>query len=352
MKKILSVTLAATLLFASAAVYAADQQTYKDLKTTSWAYESVKAMSDKDIIKGYPDGRFKPQSIVTYGEFIKMMVVAATGEELTVAEKPHHWAYNYYQKALELNLFKEAEIEKSMLNQPIPRSDMALIISNALGKTEVENYSEIERTVKDVDSKTKYDYHIIKSYATGILSGYSNGSFKPKGTLTRAESSVVLYRYTDESKRTPIKINEEKTVNGVEISIENSYNKDLKWVQCGDLSEVLSQNAIEELKKIAMNGNINAYVMVKDYEAFGLEFESKNGGSWFKMNDYKYYDQYCLPHVIEGKELSKYEKDSISYGGDSLYVGLTDKNAAKKIDYIALVPVRGNVITLIVNPYK
>jgi len=355
MKKILSVTLAATLLFASAAVYAADQQTYNDLKTTNWAYESVKAMSDKDIIKGYPDGSFKPQSTVTYGEFIKMMVVAVTGEELTVAEKPHHWAYNYYQKALELNLFAEAEIDTTMLNNAIPRSDMALIISNGLGKTEVENYSDIEETVSDVDSTTKYDYHIIKSYATGILSGYSDGTFKPKGTLTRAESSVVLYRYTDESKRTPIKINEEKTVNGVEISIENSYNKDLKWVQCGDLSEVLSQNAIEQLRKIAMNGNLNAYVMVKDYEAFGLEFESKNGGSWFKMKERMAYDKYGLPHVIEGKELSKYEKSSRSYQDGTLYVNLTDQNAAKKIDYIALVPgssIGGNVVTLIVNPYK
>ncbi|WP_324824236.1 S-layer homology domain-containing protein [Sinanaerobacter sp. ZZT-01] len=221
MKKISVITLTAILLFTTSAVYAVKQQTYKDLKATNWAYESIQAMSDKDVMKGYPDSSFKPQSTVTYGEFIKMMVVAVTGEVLKVAEKPHHWAHNYYKEGLELSLFEESEIDITMLDQPIPRSDMALIISNGLEKTGIENYSKIEAMVKDVESTTKYSYQIIKSYAAGILSGYSDGTFKPQGTLTRAESSLVLYRYIDERKRTPIKINEKKTLNDVENNTEN-----------------------------------------------------------------------------------------------------------------------------------
>ncbi len=275
MKKTIAITLAGVMIFASAAVYAADQQQYKDLKTTNWAYESVKAMSDKDIIKGYPDGSFKPQSTVTYGEFIKMMVIAATGEELTVAEKPHHWAYNYYQKALELNLFAEAEIDTTMLNHAIPRSDMALIISNGLGKTEVENYSEIEKIVKDVDSSTKYDYHIIKSYATGILSGYTDHTFKPQGTLNRAESALVIYRFTDESKRTPVTAESlEKTKQDIEK--EKTKKVDLKIgsrTSTRTLKDV--QLGYNGIKKIEVNsiGSIVIYSTVR-YDAISVYIDN------------------------------------------------------------------------------
>ena len=63
-------------------------------------------MSDKVIIKGYPDGSFRPDNTVTYGEFIKMALIAGTGRD-EGNSTPGHWASNYYNKALELNYFTE-----------------------------------------------------------------------------------------------------------------------------------------------------------------------------------------------------------------------------------------------------
>ncbi len=325
MKKTVAITLAASLLFASAAVYASDQQTYNDLKTTNWAYESVKAMSDKDIIKGYPDGSFKPQNTVTYGEFIKMMVIAATGEELTVAEKPHHWAYNYYQKALELNLFAEAEIDTTMLNNAIPRSDMALIISNGLGKTDVENYSEIEKIVKDVDSTTKYDYHIIKSYATGILSGYTDHTFKPEGTLNRAESALVIYRFTDENKRTPVTAESlEKTKQDIEK--EKTKKVDLKIgsrTSTRTLKEV--QLGYNGIKKIEVNsyGLIMIYSTVC-YDAISVYIDNVQVSTIGFTTGFRYYTE--NGYYIYGAEPTrdkinpKGKTPSFTFSGDKEYV--------------------------------
>ncbi len=320
MKKIFTITLAASLLFTSAAVYGADQQQYKDLKTTNWAYESVKAMSDKDIIKGYPDGSFKPQSTVTYGEFIKMIVIAATGEELTVAEKPHHWAYNYYQKALELDLFAEAEIDTTILNNAIPRSDMALIISNGLGKTEVENYSEIEAIVKDVDSTTKYDYHIIKSYATGILSGYTDHTFQAEGTLNRAESALVIYRFTDESKRTPVTaeslektkadIEKEKTKK-VDLKVGSStFTRTLKDVQLG----------YNGIKKIEINsiGSVVIYSTVR-YDAISVYIDNVQMRAIGFTTGFRYYVKdgyYIYAAEPDGGINPKGKTPSFTFSGD------------------------------------
>ncbi|MEA4987919.1 MAG: S-layer homology domain-containing protein [Anaerovorax sp.] len=301
MKKTVSITLASIMIFASTAIYAADQQ-YIDLKTTNWAYESVKEMSDKDIIKGYPDKSFRPQNMVTYSEFIKMMVIATKDKdyELTVAEKPHHWAYNYYQKALELKLFEEADIDKSMLNQPIPRKYMALIISNGLGRIDIENYSEIEKTVKDVDSTTKYDYHIIKSYATGILSGYTDQTFKPEGTLNRAESALVIYRFIEPEKRTPVTVESLKKV-------KEELEKEKKRIELkiGNMTSTRISNEVKlgynGIKKIEVNsigriviysticyGNISMYIDNMQVSSMcftsGLNYYVEDGYYIYLMN--------------------------------------------------------------------
>ncbi|MFV0518304.1 MAG: S-layer homology domain-containing protein, partial [Aminipila sp.] len=141
---------------------------YLDITDTSWAYESVNAMSQKGIVKGYPDGSFKPQATLTYGEFIKMVLIAETGEDVGNS-KTGNWALNYYNKASELGYFSHNDIKANQLNKAITRTDMALIISNILGEIKIENYSKLENSLKDINSTVKNDYDIIKVYAKGII---------------------------------------------------------------------------------------------------------------------------------------------------------------------------------------
>ena len=207
MKKIISLILVFSLMIGlGSVVYGAD---FKDVKNTNWAYESVKAMSGKNIIKGYPDGSFKPSNTVTYAEFIKMVVVAATGEELELAPAPNHWSQNYYDKAIELGYFNEHQIKTYQLGLEIPRGDMALIISSILGDIKIENYSDLQKEIKDVTPVTKHEYDITKTYYAGVLTGYTDKTFKPEQTLSRAESASVIHRLVDESKRVPIGTKEE-----------------------------------------------------------------------------------------------------------------------------------------------
>jgi len=179
------------------AVYGAE---YTDVKSDHWAYEAVKAMSDKAVIEGYPDGSFRPDSTVTYGEFIKMALIAGTGVDVGNASSGH-WAANYYNKALELNYFSAWDIDQSQLKNHIPRGDMALIVSSILGDVKIEDYDGIQKGIKDVTFETKHEYDITKSYAAGILTGYTDSTFRPEKTLSRAESAAVIHRLVDDSKR-------------------------------------------------------------------------------------------------------------------------------------------------------
>lgn len=284
MKKTIALMLSLILVISTAtAVYGTG---YADVKTNNWAYEAINAMSDKTIVKGYPDGSFKPNSTVTYGEFIKMALIAATGEDVGNASKPDHWARNYYNKALELKYFTGHDISQAQLGNQITRGDMALIISAILGDVKIENYDEIQKGISDVTYQTEHEYDITKAYATGVLTGYTDNTFKPDKTLTRAESAMVIYRLVDESKREmPETEKKEKPIEKkVTISYPNwdkSFEYTLKTAKSGDSYGIIKFS-------ITKQGYIAIYSTVK-YESISLVIDNKITSSFVNPNGTSYW---------------------------------------------------------------
>lgn len=280
MKKLVSVLLTGVLLIGAATVaYAgssnaqsAGNAKYNDLKNTNWAYEAVNTMSQKGIVKGYKDGSFKPGNVVTYGEFIKMALVAATGQDVGNSTQGN-WAKGYYDKALELKYFGSTDIKADQLDNQIPRSDMALIISSILGDKKIDNYDKLESSLKDVNSTVKHDYDIIKSYASGIITGYEDSTFRPDKTLTRAESATVIYRLVDESKRVlpEEKKKEEKPTSGTDIA---SVIKNYKTYE---------QDKIDNGGK-SLLAEATSYEFVTDMLGYKVESTEKNGTKGIKIN--------------------------------------------------------------------
>ncbi|WP_312091399.1 S-layer homology domain-containing protein [Aminipila sp.] len=279
MKKLVSMILMGTLIISTAAAaYAgsssrvADKTIYTDLKSTNWAYEAVNTMSQKAIVKGYNDGSFKPANVVTYGEFIKMALVAATGEDVGNSTKGN-WATNYYNKALELKYFGSTDIKAEQLNNQIPRSDMTLIVSSILGEKKIDNYDELESNLKDINSTVKHDYDIIKAYASGIITGYEDNTFRPENTLTRAESATVIYRLVDESKRVlpKGKIEEIKDTSGTDIA---SVIKNYRTFEGISEAEARGSDFMEA----------TSYEFVTDMSAYKVTLRENMGTKWIEIN--------------------------------------------------------------------
>lgn len=196
MKRITITILVALLLIGTVTAYA--DSPFSDMKSSNWAYESVSKMQEKGIVEGFPDGSFKPNNTVTYGEFIKMALITATGEDVgNLQESSKLWALNYYNKGLELHYFDTDDISYTQLNDAIRRRKMALIISSILGDTDIQ----LSNKLSDVTYKTENQNDIIKVYSAGIITGYTDNTFQPDKTLTRAEASTVIYRLMDKSKR-------------------------------------------------------------------------------------------------------------------------------------------------------
>jgi hypothetical protein len=266
---------------------------------------------------------------VTYGEFIKMALVAATGKDVGNSTSGN-WAEGYYQEALNLGYFTEYDIKSNAMNKQITRGHMALIISAILGDVKIDQYDEIQKGITDVTFKTPYEYDITKAYATGILTGYPDKTFKQEKTLSRAEAAIVIHRLVDDSKR---------VVPGAVVETEPST---------GEKEKTIDEMITNLRSFVTNNGRIDSaleeaetYEIDEDYEKYGLEVHENKGTKWVSIPDDVKNDLGRMYLIKDNKavELMATWDDTAGYDSD-----------ISTMDYIGSL-VRNHLV-LIVNPFK
>jgi hypothetical protein len=273
-KNILAIMTAIIILVVASPSFAVSH--YQDLPKDHWSYEAVIRMAEEGIIVGYPDGMFKPSNHVTYAEFIKMAVVA-TGDDPGVAIGGHHWAKNYYDKGVENGWYNVKDINEKDLPHPILRQYMALIVSKIINEEEkaVKGYGTILNSIKDVDINNPYEFEIVTAYSTGILSGYGDGTFKPKGVLTRAESASVIQRLIDKEAMILPDVGELEEASEAKTKLEIMKENAKKVIDFDPETDVRTdgimkaEKSIEYMDKlvdtIRFTGNPGAYYMEADF---------------------------------------------------------------------------------------
>jgi len=154
-KRIISSILLITVAMCSCVTAFAADVNLSDINSSHWAYEAVAELVSKKTVNGYPDGTFRPNGIVTYAEFEKMI----TGE----------WKDN---------------------PTPINREAALDMLWSYSGKP--ENYSAPGIITKQMSNKKAAAW----GYATGLMQGNDGINLRPADTLTRAEASTLIVRST------------------------------------------------------------------------------------------------------------------------------------------------------------
>ncbi|HPP44090.1 MAG TPA: S-layer homology domain-containing protein, partial [Caldisericia bacterium] len=112
-KKVLAVMLVLLLLVGFGAwgsVFA--QAKFPDVPESYWAYKEINKLVELGILKGYPDGTFKPGNNVTRAEFATMVVLAKkltliSPATPTFKDVPtNHWAYKQVETAAKAGYLK------------------------------------------------------------------------------------------------------------------------------------------------------------------------------------------------------------------------------------------------------
>lgn len=171
---------------------------YSDLED-HWARDDVLLLASIGLLKGYPDGTFRPNNIITRAEFATLLTRALELEQeenltpLTTSNfqdvNENHWFFDSVvkleaNKNLAVKYYGDAKLNP---NEPIPREEIALWIKSELPST--------EEKISFIDQKSvTYVEEVNQAVVAGILKGYPDGDFKPRQGTTRAEAATLVVR--------------------------------------------------------------------------------------------------------------------------------------------------------------
>ncbi len=161
-------------------------KSYRDVSSSVWCYKYVVELSDAKVIDGYPDGYFQPDKTVTYGQALKLIMLAADYKVQTPTGK--HPFSGYLSRAKADGLL--TGVNDSDLDRPISRLAVAQVTARAMHLS-LSNLSSV-KPFTDTS-----DVYVQALSAAGIVEGYfSNGTstFKPTSTMTRGQISAIVWR--------------------------------------------------------------------------------------------------------------------------------------------------------------
>ena len=200
MKKILAITLSLVLVF-SMTCFAAG---FSDLSSDHWAYRNILVLAENGVINGYPDGTFKPENTITRGEFFKLIMTATEGEEFFEIANlvASTWTAPYMNYAENKGLMMNGTSTENA-NDEITRLEMAVVLSKVANYKNIkESYSDDGTGVveniefNDISNLSELNQAYINRVADlGLVRGYTDGSFRPNGYMTRAEVATIVYRF-------------------------------------------------------------------------------------------------------------------------------------------------------------
>lgn len=172
---------------------------FSDLTNAHWAYDNIMSLAEAGIINGYENGTYQPERAISRGEFIKLVMTTLYGgnEYFEVNNFNFgHWAMPYALEAMQKGYLMDGTTLDN-LNNSITRLEMV----NILGKVGINNkiyranelnsisFSDINGL--EESSKIYIDY-VTRN---GLINGYTDGTFKPNKTLTRAEVATIIVRF-------------------------------------------------------------------------------------------------------------------------------------------------------------
>lgn len=194
--KYLKVLLAFIIIF-NLGTLQAGAQTFKDVPNDHWASDEIQFLTNKRVIKGFSNGTFKPTAILTRKDAAVMMVRAM---QLPINKnpkikprdmKPTMGGYAEIVTAVNKGIFPLSN-QQFNPNQQLSREDMARALALAY------NYQgKGQSTFRDLAKSNPYYKYIDAIAENGITTGYSDGTFKPKVGVNRAQFSTFLKRVYD-----------------------------------------------------------------------------------------------------------------------------------------------------------
>lgn len=204
-KKVISLLLVLALGFSlfSAALAVGNEPTFSDVPASHWAFTFIEELVERKAINGYPDGKFYPDKTVSREEFAKIMVVAAGLTAAPAAESSYadvpltYWASAYIETARPY--MTAYQNQGQLFFYPTAgalREDIAVAVVKLKGlDASMADLSILSTMFSDVGSISEVARpYVALAVEQGIINGYTDGTFRGQGTITRSEAAAMLWR--------------------------------------------------------------------------------------------------------------------------------------------------------------
>lgn len=167
-----------------------------------WAAKEIGIATKKGLIKGFPDGTFKPEQTVTQEQFLSLIervIPSFTGHEPDSFIKETYlqaaagrWSEKTYHHLASAGIMPSGKPTDSMTRLEAARTLLAAIGHQSEGEkyrgTTTKFFTDLS-----VENETQV-MTVYPAYKMGILAGFPDGSFRPDDKINRAQAVVLLNR--------------------------------------------------------------------------------------------------------------------------------------------------------------
>ena len=171
---------------------------FTDLNNAEWAKDYILKLYNKGIINGKQANLFAPNDKITRAEMVKI-IVEAFGLEITNGKTfadvfADKWYAKYVSAAADNGVVAGDDTGKFNPDSFVTRQDIAVMLYRVM------KISASAPNAKFADFSEVADYArtaVTYFSAAEVINGYPDGSFKPYGLATRAETAKIIASVID-----------------------------------------------------------------------------------------------------------------------------------------------------------
>lgn len=168
-----------------------------------WASNDILKLVALGAVSGYADGTFHPDANVSRVEFTKMLAGALKLTLPSAADASSQlasfkdagsipdWAKPYVAASLKAGYVSGYEDGTFRPSALVTRGEVAVIVARVLGAAAAQADLTFSDTAK-IPAWAKVG--VAQAVKAGIISGYSDGTFRPEGDATRGEVATMIVR--------------------------------------------------------------------------------------------------------------------------------------------------------------
>lgn len=172
---------------------------FSDIPEAESYYKPVMWAVENDIVRGYADGTFKPENSCTRAQFVTMVWrmagrPKAEGEVTFTDVSPEMSSYRAIQWAVENGIIVGYKDDTFRPDNILSREQAAVIIWRWQNRPFDACAAVKDNPFRDVNPNTSLYRAILWGAESGVIKGYSDGTFRPKEACRRKHAVTFLYR--------------------------------------------------------------------------------------------------------------------------------------------------------------